>query len=79
MRTKRLFSSFLMAAGIVLVFYGFNSALGFTMIGMFASFAAIVALLYAGAVLFGSAVESHAEPSVDEAAHPERAIDVRPS
>lgn len=81
MRMKRLLSSFLMATGIVLVFYGFNAALGFTLVGMFASFAAVTALLYAGAVLFGSAVEARREASIDDTASAERrrAIDVQPS
>ena len=61
MRTKRLLSSFLMAAGIVLVFYGFTAALGFTIVGMFASLAAISSLLYAGGVLFGQAAGAYRE------------------
>jgi hypothetical protein len=61
MRTKYLLSSLLMAAGIVLVFYGFSSALGFTVTGTLASVAAIAALLYAGGVIFGSAPERHAD------------------
>jgi hypothetical protein len=83
MRTKRLLSSLLMAAGIVLVFYGFNAALGFTLIGMFASLAAITALLYAGGVLFGSAAaESRRESSIPddtEERERRRAVDVRHS
>ena len=43
----------LLAGGVVLVFAGLSSALGFSLSGMFASAAAIVALLYAGAVWFG--------------------------
>lgn len=82
MGMKRLLSSFLMATGIVLVFYGFNAALGFTWIGMLASLAAITSLLYAGGVLFGAAAESSRDVSTtDDAAERERrrAIDVQPS
>jgi heme A synthase len=66
MRMKRLLSSLLMATGIVLVFYGINAALGFTVIGMFASLAAITSLLYAGAVLFGAATDSSRESAMTE-------------
>jgi hypothetical protein len=82
MRTKRLISSLLMAAGIVLVFYGFNSALGFTVIGMIASVAAIVSLLYAGGVLFGAAPERTHDSAVAEDAvesDKRRAVDARSS
>lgn len=82
MRTKRLVSSFLMAAGIVLVFYGFSSALGFTTVGVLASVAAISALLYAGGVLFGSAPATQsAAPRPADATHRDerRTIDVQPS
>ena len=44
-----------LAAGIVLVFAGLSSALGFSIAGMTASSAAIAALLYAGGVWFGGA------------------------
>ena len=47
---KRLISSVLLALGMLLVFFGFTQALGFTSGGMLASVAAIAALLYAGAV-----------------------------
>lgn len=80
MRLKRLLSSFLMATGIVLVFYGFNAALGFTIVGMFASLAAITSLLYAGAVLFGTAANPSRESSLaEDAEERERrsAIDLR--
>ena len=82
MRTKRLISSLLMAAGIVLVFYGFNSALGFTVIGMIASVAAIVSLLYAGGVLFGTPSErTHGTAGAEHAVEPDerRAVDARSS
>jgi hypothetical protein len=49
---KRLVSSVLLAAGVLLVFIGLSTALGFTAGGMVASLAAIAALLYAGAVWF---------------------------
>jgi hypothetical protein len=42
-----------LAAGLVLVFAGLTSALGFSITGMIASGAAIAALLYAGGVWFG--------------------------
>jgi hypothetical protein len=51
---KRLASSWLLALGIVLVFAGMSASLGFTGGGMVASVAAIVALLYAGGIWFGS-------------------------
>lgn len=53
--SKRFASSVLLACGIVLVFAGLSAALGFTLVGMLASMAAITALLYAGAVWFGGA------------------------
>lgn len=53
LRTTRIASSLLLAAGIVLVFSGLSAALGFTVPGMLASIGAIAALLYAGAVWFG--------------------------
>jgi hypothetical protein len=65
---KRLASSLLLAAGIVLVFMGLNTALGFTVIGMLASVVAIAALLYAGGVWFGGA------PSVVAPAGAEKVI-----
>lgn len=52
---KRAVSSVLLACGIVLVFMGLSTALGFTAPGMLASVAAIAALLYAGGAWFGSA------------------------
>jgi hypothetical protein len=52
---RRVVSALLLACGIVLVFAGLSAALGFTLIGATASTAAIVALLYAGAVWFGGA------------------------
>src|SRR6188768_2507608 len=55
-------SSVLLAGGVVLVFAGLSSALGFSLPGIFASCAAIAALLYAGAVWFGDT--RRADPSV---------------
>lgn len=52
----------LLAGGVVLVFAGLSSALGFSLAGVLASTAAIAALLYAGAVWFGDA--RRADPSV---------------
>lgn len=52
---KRVLSSVLLACGIVLVFTGLSSALGFSVPAMIASIAAIAALLYAGGVWFGAA------------------------
>jgi hypothetical protein len=52
-RVKRLASSLLLAAGIVVVFAGLSAALGFTVAGIAASIAAIATLLYVGAVWFG--------------------------
>ena len=53
MHAQRLGSSVLLAGGIVFVFAGLSSALGFSSAGMVASVAAIAALLYAGGVWFG--------------------------
>ena len=47
-------STALLVFGVALVLFGFSTALGFTVWGIVASVAAIVALLYAGAVWFGS-------------------------
>ena len=52
----------LLAGGVVLVFAGLSSALGFSLAGIFASIAAIAALLYAGGVWFGDA--RRADPTV---------------
>jgi hypothetical protein len=50
---KRALSAVLLACGILLVFFGWSTALGFTPTGMVASVATIAALLYAGAAWFG--------------------------
>jgi hypothetical protein len=49
---RRASSSVLFAIGALLVFVGLTSALGYTVLGMLASAAAIVSLLFAGAVWF---------------------------
>ena len=49
-----LLSTALMMSGVALVLFGFKTALGSTVSGVIASVAAIVALLYAGAVWFGA-------------------------
>ena len=51
--SQRVGSYVLLAGGVVLVFAGVAAALSFSMAGMFASAAAITALLYAGGVWFG--------------------------
>jgi hypothetical protein len=53
MNSHRIGSLVLLAGGVVLVFGGLTSALGYSPAGMAASGAAIVALLYAGGVWFG--------------------------
>lgn len=55
MKTHRVGSYVLLAAGVLLVFAGLTAALGFSTSGAIASVAAIAALLYAGAVWFGAA------------------------
>ena len=51
-RLKRLASSLLLAAGVVLVFAGLNAMLGFNLGSTLASVAVIAALLYAGTTWF---------------------------
>jgi hypothetical protein len=53
MNSSRAGSVVAFAAGIVLVFIGWSSALGFTLAGMVASGATIATLLYAGGVWLG--------------------------
>jgi len=53
MKNHRVASVVLLAGGVVLVFAGLASALGYSLSGMIASSAAILALLYAGGVWFG--------------------------
>lgn len=47
---RRLVSSLLLGSGIVLVFAGINTALGFSAAGIVASLVVIAGLLYAGSV-----------------------------
>ena len=53
MLMNRTASSVLFASGIMLVMIGLSAALGFTVLGMVASIAAVGALLYAGGIWFG--------------------------
>lgn len=53
MLMNRTASSILFASGIALVMIGLTAALGFTVLGMVASIAAVGALLYAGGLWFG--------------------------
>jgi hypothetical protein len=62
---KRALSSVLLACGIVLVFFGLSTALGFTLGGVIASVAAIAALLYAGGVWFGDSPAQLTTPGAD--------------
>ncbi len=62
MRVPRVGSTALLTAGVVLVFGGLSSALGYSTSGVVASLAAIAALLYTGGVWFGGA--PHADPSI---------------
>ena len=50
----RLLSSVFLGCGVLLVFFGFSAALGFTAMGVAASLAAIATLLYAGASWFAT-------------------------
>lgn len=60
MNSYRAGSTVLLAGGVVLVFAGLSSALGFSLSGMIAITAAIAALLYAGGVWFGEAPRADA-------------------
>jgi hypothetical protein len=51
---KRIVSSVLFVTGVMFVFAGMSAALGFTVVGVAASAAAIVTLLYAGGVWFAA-------------------------
>jgi hypothetical protein len=53
MKTHRAGSFVLLAGGVLLVFAGLSSSLGFSVAAMVASAAAVAALLYAGGVWFG--------------------------
>jgi hypothetical protein len=61
MDTRRIGAAVLLVAGVVLVFYGFSAAMRFSAVGIIGGVAAIVTLLYAGAVWFGGS------PSADAA------------
>lgn len=65
---RRLVSSTLLLVGILLVLVGFSTALGFTVGGVLASFAAIGTLLYAGGVWFGGSPAP--PPPITDAAAP---------
>ena len=60
---KQLLSSVLLALGVMLVFLGLVSAVGFTPGGVVASIAAIGALLYAGGVWFATPAAAAATPA----------------
>jgi hypothetical protein len=64
MNTRHAGSSVLLAAGLVLVFVGLSSTLGFSLAGTLASAAAIIALLYAGGLWFGAAPHADSFPVV---------------
>ena len=53
-RVTRALSLILLAAGVVFVFAGVNLAVGWSTIGVVSSTAAVAALLYSGAIWFGS-------------------------
>lgn len=53
-RVQRFLSSLFFGAGILLVFTGLSTSMGFTLPGMLASVGLIAALLYAGAMWFGA-------------------------
>jgi hypothetical protein len=53
-RLKQVVSTVLLASGVMLVFAGVTRSVGFSPLGIAASLAAVVALLYSGAVFFGS-------------------------
>lgn len=53
-RLGRPFSLICLAGGVILVFFGLSTSLGFSAGGVIASAAAIAALMYSGAVWFGA-------------------------
>jgi hypothetical protein len=63
---KRALSSVLLASGVVLVYVGLSTALGFTPAGIVASVAAIAALLYAGGIWFGGVPGQLTTPGADK-------------
>jgi len=58
--SHRIASFVLLAGGVLLVFAGLTTALGFSTSGVIASAAAIAALLYAGGVWFGASAQGDA-------------------
>jgi len=62
MNRHSLVSMVLLAGGVIFVFVGMSSAVGFTTSGIISSLAAVAALLYAGGVWFGQA--RHVDPSI---------------
>lgn len=54
MGAHRVASTVLLAGGVLLIFGGMSSTLGFSTSGIVASLAAVAALLYAGGVWFGA-------------------------
>jgi uncharacterized membrane protein (UPF0136 family) len=56
-RVTRALSLVLLAAGVVFVFAGVNLAVGWSAIGVVSSTAAVAALLYSGAIWFGSSAK----------------------
>ena len=60
---NRLIASTLLGVGVVLVFAGYSAALGFTALGVLASLAAIVTLMYAGATWFPKSAPAVADTS----------------
>src|SRR5215211_6683037 len=86
MNSHRIGSYFLLAGGMLLVFVGLTSALGYSASGVVASAAAIAALLYAGGVWFGGSPRADASvllftPAIIVAAGPlagRRVVDLFP-
>jgi hypothetical protein len=60
-RVKEILSIALLVAGVTLVFVGVTRSVGFSLAGIIASLAAVVALLYSGAVFFGASLAPHTE------------------
>jgi hypothetical protein len=58
-RLKEGLSIGLLVAGVTLVFVGVTRSVGFSLTGIIASLAAVVALLYSGAVFFGASPAAH--------------------
>jgi hypothetical protein len=67
---KRFVSVALLIPGVGLVFLGLTRSLGFTLVSVLASVAAIAALLYTGSVWFGSAASPRHPPAGAGAAAP---------